>query len=456
MMSLFRPTLVRRVVIALLLAFAAVWVVLLGGIYMSATSQAVIDKGLQDVGQGLVMALSRLDQPGEARAVAEATSNQINHLYRTTGTPALMLVQLNDQLGARLFLSAEAGGAVLPAGDTQQIAATVLNGRDFRVFYGSANRWRITVAGSPVSKRWLLISLGKDLSLYMLVAFPCILLPLWLAVSRGLRPLQRLSDRIAERSADDLSPTGIAPKYAELKPLVVAFDRFLAQLRAKIAREQGFVQDAAHELRTPLAVIAVQAHVLTMESDADGRREAAHQLDNAIGRASHLVGQLLELARVDSARAQEAQSIDVAQLVREELAHMARMATENALELSLEAPDELPFTLDVHAFRSVLLNLLGNALHYVPAGGRIAVALQQAEGSLTLSVSDDGPGIAESDKTMIFERFYRGKTHDKPGSGLGLAIVKQAAIRLNGTVQLLSGLDGRGCAFVVGIAPRTA
>jgi two-component system sensor histidine kinase QseC len=241
---------------------------------------------------------------------------------------------------------------------------------------------------------------------------------------------------------DDLAPILITPRYAELKPLAAALDNFLARLRAKVGREHAFVQDAAHELRTPLAVISVQAHVLTKEPDAHGRHLAQQQLELAIARASHLIGQLLQLARVDSAGA------------RQELVHAARTAMNNDLELSLEAPGALPFTLDVHAFQSILHNLLDNALHYVPAGGRIEVTLDHDNGMLTLVVADDGPGIAAEERALVFERFHRRQGHDKPGSGLGLAIVKQAAQRLRATIQLTTGLDGGGCAFVLAIATR--
>lgn len=436
---------------ALLMAFFIAWLLLLAVMYIAANDQDIEDKGIADLGRGLAASLARLDKVGEARAVAAATSEQIDLIYRANQMPALMLIQLNDQDGTLVYSSPAAGAALL-AGDTRKMTTALVNGRSFRVFKGTAGRWSVMVGGARVDDSWLLLTLARDLLTYLLIAFPCFLLPIWIAVSRGMHPLQQLSKRIAARGIEDMSPTGVDPKYAELKPLVGALDRVLGQLREKIAREHGFVQDAAHELRTPMAVISAQAHVLAVEPEWEGRREAQLHLDHAIARASHLIAQLLQLARVDSTRIGDTSTIDVAGLVRHTLARAAHTAMENGMELALEAPERLQFTLEVHAFQSILDNLLNNALRHAHAGANIGVELEQEDGCLTLAVTDDGPGIAEQDLAHIFERFYRARSHDTTGSGLGLAIVKQAALRMNGTVTVGPGQDGRGCRFVVRIA----
>lgn len=452
MLNILRPTLVRRVILALLMAFFIVWLLLLTVMFIAANDQDVEDKGIADLGRGLATVLARLDNVGEARAVAAATSEQIDLFYRANQIPALVLVQLNDRDGTRVYSSPAAGPALL-TGATTKMSTAMVNGRSFRVFKGTAGRWSVMVGGARVDDTWLLLTLARDLVTYLLIAFPCFLLPIWIAVSRGMHPLQQLSKRIAARGIDDMSPTGVDPKYAELKPLVGALDRVLAQLREKIAREHGFVQDAAHELRTPMAVISAQAHVLAAEPEVEGRREAQRDLDHAIARASHLIAQLLQLARVDSARIGDTSTIDVARLVRHTLARAAHTAMENGMELALEAPERLQFTLEVPAFQSILDNLLNNALRYAHAGANIGVELAQENGDLTLVVSDDGPGIAQPDLARVFERFYRARSQDTTGSGLGLAIVKQAALRMNGTVTVGPGPDGRGCRFLVRIAP---
>jgi len=272
-------------------------------------------------------------------------------------------------------------------------------------------------------------------------------------VRGGLRPLQKLSSLIAARAPGDLAPLDFEARHAELQPLAGALEHMLAQVRLKLAREHGFVQDAAHELRTPMAVISTQAHVLAQSGDAGQRALAAQRMQHAIARASHLVGQLLDLAEVDNRQTAAASEIDLAQFLRSELATMVPAAEARSIELSLDAPDVARARLDIRAFQSILHNLVNNALAYVHERGQVRVELQQQAGALRLSVADDGPGIPPEQHELVFERFYRGKTHDQPGAGLGLAIVRQAAARLRGSVALGAGIDGKGCRFDVTLAP---
>ena len=445
-----RPTLARRVTLALLLAFALVWIVLLARQFYVATDRDAIDANLQALGANLLASIAPVDNAGEARAVVAATATLINNAYRKAGVPGAMLMELRDTDGKRLFFSPEGGPGALHGAPGRITAATV-NGQHLRVYLGRGPRWTLLVAVPRLDALWILRSMAGDLTTDMLIAFPFVLLPIWFAVGRGLRPLRKLSARIAAREADDLAPLGFDPKYAELRPLAAALDSLLARLRERLAREQGFVQDAAHELRTPLAVISAQAHVLVMTRDAAQHAEAGRRMDGAIARASQLVEQLLTLARIDSRQVASAQALDVAQLLRHELALLAPLALGRDIDLSLEAPDTLPHRLDVHAFQSIVHNLVNNALAYVPAGGQVQVILLAEREALLLVVADDGPGIAPDQRDLVFERFHRGSGHAAPGAGLGLAIVREAAVRLGGGVTLGPGIGGAGCAFTVSV-----
>jgi len=445
-----RPTLARRVTLALLLAFALVWVVLLARQFYVATDQQTIDRNLQALGANLLASIAPIDNAGEARAVVASTATLINNAYRNNGVPAALLMELRAADGRRLFFSPEGGAATL-RGAPDRITGAAVGGQRFRLYQGRGARWTLLVAAPQLGPAWVLKSMMGGLTTDMLIAFPFVLVPLWLAVSRGLRPLRRLSDRLAARGPDDLAALGFDAKYAELQPLTAALDHLLAQLRARLAREHGFVQDAAHELRTPLAVISAQAHVLVKAADDVQRVEAERRMDGAIARASHLVEQLLTLARIDSRHVPAPAERDVAQLLRHELALLAPAAIARDIELSLEAPDTLPYRLDVQAFQSIVHNLVDNALAYVPGGSQVQVVLTAGPRGLGLEVADDGPGIAPDLRDLVFERFWRGSGHDAPGAGLGLAIVREAAARLGGGVTLADGIGGAGCRFTVTI-----
>jgi two-component system sensor histidine kinase QseC len=441
------PTLVRRVVLALLLAFAVIFALNLGAIYWQVTGQAGVDARLRARAQALLAAVDGAATPAAARAAAGAVDAILN---ASTSPPSSAIAPGNPRAqrqGGVLVVLADAAGVTAGAG----AADAWRDGQPMRVYRAVSKRWSVTVGEPAWRPGPLLLTISRDMGVYLVVAFLLVLAAAWLAVARGLRPLRQLSDTIAARGPDDLRALGAGPVYAELAPLVAAIDRLLAQLRGKLETERGFVQDAAHELRTPLAVISAQAHVLARSPGGPARAEAERDMDRAIERASRLIRQLLALARIDSAPAHEARSVDVALAVRHELALLAPSAMARGVELSLESPDVLLHVVEVAALQSIVQNLLANAISYGGEGAQVVVGLNVRGDVLVLSVADDGPGIALAEHDEVFERFRRGSGIDAPGSGLGLAIVRQAAARMGGTVRLAPGLGGRGCTFVTEI-----
>ncbi|MFZ6750897.1 sensor histidine kinase [Undibacterium sp. Ren11W] len=448
MHSLMRPTLVRRVFFSLLIACSVIWTIMMALDLSINLGDAKTSEELSELSAYLVDGLAQIENEAAAGsfilgAVGEAKRPAYN--WRNFG---FVKYQLSDRNG-RLLLSNLAVSEPALAGKVGQVSAIERNGRRFLLLRSETPRWSLNIA-LPLHTFWgILRDDWLELTLNILIAFPFIFIPVWIAISRGLRPLNLLSERIAARGSGDLSAVNVDPRYAEMKPLVTALDSLLAQLRHTIHREHAFVQDAAHELRTPMAVISAQAHVLSMASNAQERGEAERHMDLAIARAAHLIQQLLDLAQLDARPAQPSEALDVAQLVRQELALRAPTAIARKLDLSLEAPDSLCLALEPNAFRSVLQNLVNNALHYVQQGGRIVVELKEQDDVVSLSVADNGPGIPEYQRELVFERFHRGTGNTAPGSGLGLAIARQAAAALNGTIHIATGLDNSGCQFVL-------
>ena len=438
--SLLRPTLPRRVLGALLAAFALVAVVLLAIDYLQFKHDMATHPGVQSVAEGLAATLADTPDPHDAALVTRASARGLNKLRHDAGLlPGDVEFSLRAADGTLVF--ATAGAAAATAATHWQAEAR-------------SGPWQLTLAEPRVSDVTVIGWFGRELLVYLVLAFPLVLLPLWWAVHRGLQPLQRLAQAVAVRDATDLSPLGWTPRHDELRTLATAFDALLARLRLQRDRERAFVQDAAHELRTPMAVVATQAHLLAHATTPAERDQAAAALDAALQRASHLSRQLLTLATLDDARPGAVEPVDLSSLVEQTLAQLAPQALARGLDLSLDAPPTLPTALDRTAFESVLINLVDNALRYVPPGGHVAVTLRDDGGRLSLRVADDGPGLPAEDRERAFERFWRGSAGaDTPGTGLGLAIVKRAATRLGGRVRLSEGLAGRGCGFELAWTP---
>ncbi len=455
MKNLFRPTLAWRVVLALLAGYPLVWAALLCVHYVEYRQQHAVDLANfaeWSVALELQDALATVEEPAAARAIGAAIERIDNGVRRRGNLRVTVVIQIRDRRDQSLIYSSPPAADLSLRGTLRRPTYQLVHGETFEVFELDTSRWQVLWGRTLVSVPWLMGVVSDDLLYYMTIAFPFVLLPVWLAVSHGLRPLRRLSRAITARGPADLSPVGIEARHVELKPLVTALDDLLMKLRYKVESEQLFVANAAHELRTPLAVVTAQAHALIKAGTATERVEAQDRLDCAIERASHLIHQLLVVARLQMQRHTELCAVDVALLTQRELANFVPATLKRNIELSLHAPDRLLFPLEAHTFRSILQNLIDNAIRYGRDGGLIVVELQLRGGTLLFSVTDDGPGVCDTERERIFERFYRGTGRsDARGSGLGLTIVKQAAARLNGQVRFGPGLGGLGCSFIVEI-----
>jgi len=291
MKKLFRPTLARRVLLALVSALCMVWVVLIAFQYLEVRIQEDSSPGLQEAAAQLADMLSTINDPAEARIIVVAFGRTIRNARQRLHIPGTAVVQVWDRGDSHtVFSSSPEAGVSLPTMPGHQ-TRQVNHARIYEVIRLDTPRWSVVAAQTRLESDWVLRSLSGDLTKYMLVALPFMLLPMWLAIRQGLRPLRELSGRIASRGSEDLTPVGVDPKYAELAPLVAALDGLLAQLLHKVRGEQTFIANAAHELRTPLAVISAQAHVLVKGQTEYERLEAQRPLSAAIARASQLVHQ---------------------------------------------------------------------------------------------------------------------------------------------------------------------
>lgn len=291
----------------------------------------------------------------------------------------------------------------------------------------------------------------------MLVALPALAILMLGAVSFALRPLQRIAHEVEARAPDYLAPLETVGAPSEVRPLIDRLNRLFGDIGRAFDNERRLTSDAAHELRTPLAALKTQAQVALAATDAASRDHALRQIVAGCDRATHLVEQLLTLARLDDTRDAPFVAIDLAQLAAEVLGEAADEAVRHGQNLSLADEGAACRVRGDRTLLAVLLrNLLRNAIRHAPAGTSIEVAVAAVGGGCMLAVVDDGPGIADDEREAIVQRFRRGSNAQGSGSGLGLSIALRIAELHGATLTLAPRPAGRGLAARVAFPPLSA
>jgi two-component system sensor histidine kinase TctE len=266
-------------------------------------------------------------------------------------------------------------------------------------------------------------------------------------VRRGLAPLDRLQHAIEQRSHRDLSAVPIANSPREVEPLLRAMNDLLQRLRESIAQQQRFAADASHQLRTPLAGLQTQAEMALRESDPARIHHALEWIHTSTVRLSHLVSQLLSLARVEpgSGREVHMQPVNLVSLARETTAEWVSAALGRHIDLGFEAAKpSVHVNGDALMLHEMLANLLDNAIRYTPPHGTVTVTVSIQEDIARLIVEDNGTGIPASERNRVFERFHRLSDSTGEGCGLGLAIVREIALAHQAEISVNDGLEGTG------------
>lgn len=270
----------------------------------------------------------------------------------------------------------------------------------------------------------------------LLLLFPFLGALIWIAVGHGLKPVRRAAAEVQSRDMHTLTPIEDGHLPQEIRPLTHAFNDLLERLREAMQVQRAFVADAAHELRTPLTALRLQAQLAERAGNDDERRAAFADLKNGLERASHLVHQLLTLARQEPG-VQEQGPVQVAALLRSVLLDVAPVAEHKGVDLGIVAETAGSVAGHPDGLRILFGNLLSNAVQYSPPGGTVDVAMHAGGGKLKVTIQDSGPGIAEPELARVFDRFYRaGNAQSVSGSGLGLAIVRQIAVLHGADVRL--------------------
>ncbi|MFM2055939.1 MAG: hypothetical protein RLY71_324 [Pseudomonadota bacterium] len=321
----------------------------------------------------------------------------------------------------------------------------------------------IQVAETLTKRSRLATEIIKGVILPQFVILPIAVLLVWLALARGLSPLNALQQRIRQRASDDLSPIDDREVPDEVSPLVQAINDLLERQHSALQTQKRFLADAAHQLKTPLAGLRMQAELAAREMDTGpldlaSLRSSLDQMAHASQRAAHMVNQLLSMARAEAKAAAPVMApVELQQLATDVVRDFVPLAFDKGIDLGYEGPaEDLPDAPgevgdmrvlgNAVLLRELISNLVDNALHYTPSGGTVTVRLTpEISGQrVLLQVEDSGPGIPAAERELVFQPFYRALGTTVDGSGLGLAIVAEIAHQHGAMISLEDTRDPSG------------
>ncbi|WP_409266108.1 ATP-binding protein [Massilia sp. BHUDP2] len=365
-----------------------------------------------------------------------------------------MVVQMWSPDGVQVFHSVSR--ARLPQRAVLGFSNVKANGTVYRVFSIQSENQTVQVAQDLAVRRNMAGNLALRTLGPIAVMMPILMLVVWWVVSGSLEPVARVRSQVASRQADDLSPVSDAGLPDEVQPLVQELNLLFGRVRTAFDAQQSFVADAAHELRTPLAALRLQAQSLDRADTPEARKLAVQRLTAGIDRATRLVEQLLVLARQEATAAAGtvARPVDLADLARRTVADLAGVAAAKGVDVGIHHADPATVEGQPDALHILLRNLVDNAIKYTPAGGTADISVRSDSAkdgcTVTVTVEDSGPGIPPEERERVFDRFYRVAGSEAAGSGLGLAIIKAIAERHGATLALgeserLGGLSATVC-----------
>lgn len=296
----------------------------------------------------------------------------------------------------------------------------------------------------------LIVKINNDLFYMFILLVPALSLVLYLSIDKGLKPLQRLAAQINRRGGDNLELITNDYKYTEIVTIKNALNQLLNRLNRTLAREKRITSDAAHELRTPLAAIRLHTELAKNAKNREQQNESLDQVVQGVDRTTHLVEQLLTLARLEPELLdKDFCDVDLSTVIIEECALLSPLAIEKEIDISFDETDVEPINGHEPSLRLLIRNLLTNAIAYTPEEGKVSISLSKDEEHTVLVVEDSGPGISEEDRERVLERFYRVNNQQVPGCGIGLSIVDRVVQMHRGSMLLSQADSGTGLRVVI-------
>lgn len=421
----------RKLLLALLSAVVLIGLAASGATWLTVRREAnqLFDYQLQQ------MALSLRDQRPQAPA----------ELF--PGLDYDFAVQMWDPRGALVYISNR--GVLLP-NSGNGFTTTSVNGEDWRIYtLGQADK-TIQVAAPMSLRQDRASAMALRILIPILAAIPLFAFLIWLLVGHGLKPLEAIAGAIRRREPSSLAPLPEHGLPEEVRPMVTELNGLLGRLGEAIETQKRFTADAAHELRSPLTALQLQIQLVERARSPEESGEALNALRQGAKRASHLVEQMLTMARLEPEAAQASPAqVDFRNIIADLAEELEPLAEAKGVSLSFDTEKSISVKGDAHALRTLARNLVDNAIRYTPPGGQVTVSIGRQGARPLLEVSDTGPGIPPAERGRVFDRFYRLPGSGAQGSGLGLAISKQIADAHRAEIVLGEGEAGRGLRVTV-------
>ena len=357
------------------------------------------------------------------------------------------------------------GNATLPAPpapllpDKPQFYDAALDGQPIRVVAferpapaGGGDSVRILVAETMHKREEVATKIFSQWAPLQIIVLALAGAFIWLAVTRNLRKVDSVAARIGAYEPDSLTPIADTERMpAEITPLISAINRLIVKLSEEQDSQKRFISNAAHQLRTPLAALQVQTQRVLRERDPLKHDQALGDVHRAVTRLHHVTHQLLTLMRSEQQTEKHLKlaAVDLAELAREEVERWADSALKRDIDLGYEGPERgVTIDGDAHLLRELMGNLIDNAIRYQQPGGTVTLTL--GGDPVWLAVDDNGPGIPEQERSLVLERFYRGRTSELAGGcGLGLPIAYEIAARHGAHLHISDGPEGCGTRVLV-------
>jgi two-component system sensor histidine kinase QseC len=431
----------QRLLLGLLAVVAAVWLATAAYSYFDARHEIneLLDAHLAQSASLIV-----------AQVGHDLEEIDLEHAPKTDKRSRRVAFQIWERGAVLRLHSADAPSSRLSRREEGYSNAT-MDGKSWRVFstWDAKRRFLVQIAERDETRREIAAGIATNLLLPLLFALPVLALFVWLSIGRAVLPLNRLGQEVERRKAGDLQPFSAAGAPREVVPLVRSLNALFERVGRLIENERRFTADAAHELRTPLAALKTQAQVAKGASDSAARQHALDGVIEGCDRATRLVDQLLTLARLEPDAARPPGQCELAGLAREVIGELAPFALARDVEIELRR--SAPVSVEGHReLLSVLLrNLVDNAVRYSSHGSSVKVDVRSTGKGATLSVADEGPGVAPDERARLGQRFYRVLGTGQSGSGLGLSIARRIAEIHSAQLRFDEGDNGKGLRAIV-------